>query len=53
MYTERYISFGDREMTIETEAVWSLEEGALTIKNITTTQRGERKSTRVYDKEKK
>ena len=44
------MSRGDREFTMESKAVWSLDEDALTIVTTRSTPMGERTSTAVYDK---
>ncbi|MBN2415664.1 hypothetical protein JXO52_07470 [bacterium] len=50
--TETHMSFGDREMTMNSEEVWSMDGAALKIKSVRSTPRGDMESTRVYDKEK-
>ena len=52
IYTETYISFGDREMTIESEATWMFDKEMLKVKTVRTTQRGEMETTIAYDKKK-
>jgi len=49
IFTETFMSFGNREFTMESEAVWTLEEGFLKIKSVRTTPRGEMESTLVYE----
>jgi len=40
----------DRQFTMESTEIWSLDEGALTIDTTRSSQRGERKSKTVYNK---
>lgn len=49
--TETNMSFGDRDMTMNSEEVWSLDGENLVVKSVRSTPRGDSESTRVYDKQ--